>query len=492
MAVQREDLVTAYDAARLDARYWISIALCISTSVFDYFDYYIVGFLVAVLAPQWHLTFGQTSMILLSAGVGAILGSLAWGALADRFGRKNLLVAGVALCAVSAGSVSLIPDGAWVAFASLRFFVGFGVGAAASVAVPLIVEYTPTRHRTVITSATVIPVSLGILAASLTAATMLQQIGWRGLAALGFIPLVPAALIALMMPESVRWLVSRGRDADARRIVARALKVSPDALPPPRTFAASAQPPSAGFTELLEQPRLVWLTLIVWFGASTANYGVFLWGPTIVALLMGVSPVEAAHLFVIVSLTGMLGRAIFSFLPQWIGRRRCGEIMGYGIALSLGSAGLFFDGTLFGYPAFVVLLIPAALFFDGGFSNIAPYSAELFPVRLSARGVGLAQAANGVGKITGPLCLALIAGASNLITPKATIEAVTPAFLFLAACGLAIGLAFTLLGVETHGRPLALEALDRAILPQPTEHTGTGATRLGGEAAALPVRPNPS
>jgi putative MFS transporter len=51
----------------------------------------------------------------------------------------------------------------------------------------------------------------------------------------------------------------------------------------------------------------------------------------------------------------------------------------------------------------------------------------------------------------------LIAGTSNLITPKATIEAVTPAFLFLAACGLAIGLAFTLLGVETHGKPLALE-----------------------------------
>ena len=202
MADVKEDLVTSYDGAQLDARYWISIALGISTSVFDYFDYYVVGFLVAVLAPQWQLTFGQTSLILLSAGVGAILGSLAWGALADRFGRKALLVAGVTLCALSAGSVSLIPDGAWITFATLRFFVGFGVGAAASVAVPLIVEYTPTRYRTVITSATVIPVSLGVLAASLSAATLLHQIGWRGLAALGFVPLVPALLIALIMPES--------------------------------------------------------------------------------------------------------------------------------------------------------------------------------------------------------------------------------------------------------------------------------------------------
>jgi MFS transporter, putative metabolite:H+ symporter len=485
MAEVREDLVTAYDGARLDARYWISIALGISVSVFDYFDYYVVGFLVAVLAPQWHLTFGQTSLILLSAGVGAIVGSLAWGALADRFGRKALLVAGVTLCALSAGSVSLIPDGAWVIFAVLRFFVGFGVGAAASVAVPLIVEYTPTRHRTLVTSATVIPVSLGILAASLSAATLLHQIGWRGLAALGFVPLVPALLIALIMPESVRWLVSRGRDADARRIVARALRVAPDALPRSPTIETVARPQGGGFAELLQEPGRVWLTLIVWFGASTANYGVFLWGPTIVALLMGVSTVEVAHLFVVVSLAGMIGRAIFSGLPLWIGRRRCGEIMGYGIALSLGAAGLFFDRTLFGYPAFVVLLIPAALFFDGGFSNIAPYSAELFPVRLSARGVGLAQAANGVGKIAGPLCLALIAGTSNLITPKATIDAVTPAFLFLAACGLAIGLAFTFLGVETHGRPLALE------MPRPAEGTGTVTVHLR-EGEGVAARPTPS
>ncbi|VIO72729.1 4-hydroxybenzoate transporter PcaK [Bradyrhizobium ivorense] len=487
MAESGEDLVTAYDSAPLDARYWTSIALGISTSIFDYFDYYVVGFLVAVLAPQWQLTFGQTSLILLSAGVGAILGSLAWGALADRFGRKVLLVAGVALCALSSGSVALIPDGAWVMFAVLRFFVGFGVGAAASVAVPLIVEYTPTRHRTLVTSATVIPVSLGILAASLSAATLLHQIGWRGLAALGFLPLLPALLIAFIMPESVRWLVSRGRDAEARRIVARALRVAPDALPPSPAIATTAQPQGAGFVELLQEPRRIWLTLIVWFGASTANYGVFLWGPTIVALLMGVSAVEVAHLFVIVSLTGMIGRAIFSVLAHRIGRRRCGEIMGYGIAISLGAAGLLFDQTLFGYPAFMVLLVPAALFFDGGFSNIAPYSAEIFPVRLSARGVGLAQAANGVGKIAGPLCLALIAGTSNLITPRATIDAVTPAFLFLAACGLVIGLAFTLLGVETHGRPLALE------VRQPGESAGTAASPLGHVAEdGVAARPTPS
>src|SRR5215813_2387969 len=146
MTAQEDDLVTLYDKAPLNARYWISMALAVMTSIFDFFDFFIVGF----LAPLWQLTFGQTSIMLLSAGVGAIVGALAWGALSDRWGRKTLLVAGVVLCAVGAGSVSLIPDGAWMLFAALRFVVGFGIGAAAAVAVPLIVEYTPTRHRTIL------------------------------------------------------------------------------------------------------------------------------------------------------------------------------------------------------------------------------------------------------------------------------------------------------------------------------------------------------
>ena len=94
MTAQEDDLVALYDKAPLNARYWISMALAVMTSIFDFFDFFIVGFLVAVLAPQWQLTFGQTSIMLLSAGVGAIVGALAWGALSDRWGRKTLLVAG--------------------------------------------------------------------------------------------------------------------------------------------------------------------------------------------------------------------------------------------------------------------------------------------------------------------------------------------------------------------------------------------------------------
>ena len=126
------------------------------------------------------------------------------------------------------------------------------------------------------------------------------------------------------------------------------------------------------------------------------------------------------------------------------------------IAVSLGLAAFFHNDFVGSVPLFLIFLIVGALFFDGGFSNLAPYPAEIFPVQLSGRAVGLAQFANGLGKIVGPLCLAVIAGADNLVHPQATASAVAPAFFFLAGAGLMIGLAFTFLGVEPHGRPVSL------------------------------------
>jgi putative MFS transporter len=94
---------------------------------------------------------------------------------------------------------------------------------------------------------------------------------------------------------------------------------------------------------------------------------------------------------------------------------------------------------------------------QGGFCNLAPYTVEVFGVRLGARAAGLNQASNGFGKIMGPLSLAIIAGTGNLLTPHATEAAILPAFLFLACWAIGIFLAFTLLGPETHGKPLAID-----------------------------------
>jgi putative MFS transporter len=313
----------------------------------------------------------------------------------------------------------------------------------------------------------VVPVAFGVLSASITASYLLPLVGWRGLAAVGFLPIILAILTAFVMPESPRWLISKGRVREAQTSIRKLYQVGDQPFALPALPAAS----SARFADLFAEQRRFWLTVLIWFGASTANYGVFLWGPTIVALLLGVAPQDAAKMFIYVSLAGVLGRTGFAFLAHRVGRKPCGQLMGYGIAISLGLAAFFHNDFVGSVPLFLVFLVVGALFFDGGFSNLGPYPAEIFPVQLSGRAVGLAQFANGVGKIVGPLCLALIAGADNLVHPQATASAVMPAFVFLAGAGLLVGLAFTFLGVEPHGRPVALFGGNRAGSATPEQMT---------------------
>lgn len=448
-----EELLAAYDKAPLNSRYWRTYSVLTIGIALDYFDFMIVGFLIAVVGPQWHLTYGQSSVILLIGGVGGIVGALVGGSLGDRWGRKAILVAGSFLCAAAAGSIALIPSGAWVLFAALRFIVGTALGATVTPFNTLLVECTPTRYRTILSSLGVVFPTVGSLIASLSSAALLGVLGWRGVAALGVAPAVIGVLAIFVVPESVRWLVARGQFIEARRQVAKLRGVPAEELPLPTV--APAAPPRMRLADLYARPALFWLTLIAWTATSTASYALVLWGPTIFAMLLRIPVKQAATYMIYLTLFGICGKIGFSFLANLVGRRKCGMLHGCGVAVTLGAAAYFHSAVLAGFPVFVLLVIFSYLFVDGGVVNVAPYSIEAYGVKLGSRAAGLGQAANSIGRIVGPLCLAVIAGTGNLLTPEATEAAVMPTFLFLAGCGVAIALVFTFLAPETHGAPIS-------------------------------------
>jgi MFS transporter, putative metabolite:H+ symporter len=358
-----------------------------------------------------------------------------------------VLLISTTICGFGAGAVAFLPEGAWLGFAALRFLVGCGLAGAATTQTVLLVEHTPASYRTRLTGFPFIAASVGSLIASISAATLLHAFGWRGVAALGFAPLLVTLFATLFVPESGQWLISKGRFSEARNVFALLLGVDADDLPTMTTATSvtNAPAPNGRISELLLFPGRTLLVIVTWAALSTAGYGVYLWGPTIVALLLKISPAEAARYFIVVALAGIAGRLLLSLLPRWMTRRRVCALFGFGIALSLGVAGLGAQHTVAGFPFFVAMVAVGALFFDGGWCVIGPYSAEIFPTRLAARAIGVGQAANGIGKILGPLCLAVIAGTGNVITPRATTDAVLPAFLFLAGCGLLIGILFAVL-----------------------------------------------
>jgi putative MFS transporter len=217
-----------------------------------------------------------------------------------------------------------------------------------------------------------------------------------------------------------------------------------------------ATPPRASLAELYSSPRLFWQTILVWGGSTTAAFGYLLWGPMVVALALDMPVAQAAKYFVYVSAAAMVGRVLVALIVQRVGRRPVGIVFGFAAAVAIGSAGYLHSPLLVGFPLFVVLIAASAFLVEGGMGSIAPYTIEQYGVRLGSRVSGLGHAAAGVGKITGPLALALIAGTGNLVRPQSTPAAVFPALLLLAFSMLAVAFAFIFLAAETLGRAMAL------------------------------------
>ena len=198
-------------------------------------------------------------------------------------------------------------------------------------------------------------------------------------------------------------------------------------------------------------------------GAQTGVYGLTLWVPTLFVLLMKVTPAQASALIIPMTIAGLIGRLSFARLSDLIGRRACGGLLGFGAAGLILAAGLayqqFVDLPWLGHTSVLWLLLIAAYFFaDGGFAVVGPYAAEVWPASLRTSGMGSAYGFGGLGKIIGPLGLALIVGSANVIKPDVSLDAVVPAFAYLAAWFAMAGVVYLFFGIETRGR--SLEELD--------------------------------
>ena len=450
-------MLQALEDAPVNRRYLILMASVMIGAVLDLFDFFLIAFVVPILNDEWDLTFGQAAVMLLSAGFGAIAGSILWGRFGDRYGRRRPLIAGLTLFSLGTGVMALAPDGGWWFIAIFRFLVGAGVAGVAVVAVPMVLEFTPTRLRTKVTGfVTTAMVPIGVLAAAVSAAALDPH--WRPLFALGLLPLVSVAFTLLYAPESPRWLLDQGRADEARRVIAWLLERPVEEIPP--GGLVERPDPGSGFGGLFKYRSSVIVTVLAWLGASAAVSGMFLWGPTFLEQVLEIGSDEAAALFVVVILGSFAGRLFFSFFPQRSGRRTCGLLMGFGAPPLLALTAFSGQSEVAGASLFVIALAFAAFFVDGGFANLAPYTSEVYPTSMRTQGMGLAWTASGIGRILGPAGVALIAGTGDLVDPDATLAALKPAFLYLAGLSLLIGLGFLLVRLEPHGSDLETLSAD--------------------------------
>jgi len=432
------------------------VVAAILGDMLEFFDYFLIGFVLSFIMVPWGLSYGESAVILLSSGVGAIVGGVFWGRLADRIGRRPVFISTILCFSLSTGVMYFTPEGGWLFLSFFRFLTGFGVGGLYSVDLPLVQEFVPTRYRGTISGIVTSFIPLGVLSGSLIAGYLTPVIGWRGLFLVGLLPATLTLLIRAWVPESPHWLMMKGRKREAAAALQWVLGKRRGFHAPDRSVDRTPEPAppqsdEAGLKDLLLHPRSLIVSWSINLGIQTAVYGLTLWAPSLLALVLAVSPDVGARYYVVVALAGFAGRLFFSFGSDRFGRRPSGVALGVlgGIVLiAAGWNAQSFVGTV---SIFWLGLIFANFFLDGGYAVVGPYSTEVWPKGLRATGMGSAYGFGGFGKILGPIVLAVFAGAENVVSPQATIDAVKPAFMFLGGLGIAAGLAFWF-GVETRGK----------------------------------------
>jgi MFS transporter, putative metabolite:H+ symporter len=428
----------------------------------DFFDFLLIGFVLAFFVRDWHLTYGQSALILFSSSVAAVPGAIFFGWLGDKIGRRKVFLITILTFSFATGAMALTPEHGWIYLTVMRFIVGIGVVGVAAVDMPLLQEFVPAAKRGWISGLSIALVPGGGLLAATFATYLGGVVGWRGLFALGLLPALLAFLIRVWVPESPRWLIGRGRIEEARRSLAWALDLAPEgivlpmALPPPR---------QGSWLELFRYPRSIAAGALVGL-SQTGAVGLGLWMVTLLVMVLRITPVEASFLVIWISLTQIVGRGFGSWIIDRIGRRPAGALCCLLAAIATSLAGYLHAIYLGAVPMFFVLLLLQGFFGNGNSAISYPYMAEMWPGALRASGFGLVYGISNLGKFIGPAGLALIIGASNYVSPKATLAGIVPGFNYFAIWYLLAVVAYLLIGFETRGR--TLEELDAALTrPKP-------------------------
>jgi AAHS family 4-hydroxybenzoate transporter-like MFS transporter len=294
------------DAARVSPLQKRLLLLCFLVIAIDGFDTSIIGFIAPAVRAEWGLAVARLGPLFASGLFGLMLGAFAVGPLADRHGRKTMLMVSMivfgAACLASSTSAGL------TTLIALRFLTGLGLGGALPMTITLASEFCPAARRSSLVTLMFCGFTLGSAMAGFIAARVLPDFGWRVLLVGGGVaPLALAPVMGALLPESVRFLVLKGHAQD--RIAAVLRRISPAADVSGATFVDTAMSKASPVAQLFSG-GLVKGTLLLWLSFFMSLLVVYLmtnWMPTLLQQASGASIADAAVIGAMYQVGGTLG-----------------------------------------------------------------------------------------------------------------------------------------------------------------------------------------
>jgi MFS transporter, AAHS family, 4-hydroxybenzoate transporter len=375
------------------------VLVCAAIAFMDGYDVQAMGYVAPALAASLQIARAALGPLISSGIVGMAVGALTFGPLADRFGRKPVLLT----CTLIFGVMSLITATATsiqMIFV-YRLLTGFGLGGALPNTIALTAEYTPKKYRATAITGMFCGFSIGAAVGGFVAAGLISRFGWQSVFVVGgIVPIVIAIVSALYLPESIRFLIIKG--GRQHRVAAYLSKIAPGEYRGDPILAGDEEHASQGFSvkELFREGRAT-VTLLLWvcfFMNLLVLFFMNNWMPTV----MNDAGIKIETAILITTLFQLAGTAGAIVLGRIFDRGHSFKVLALAYlgaaaaVLLVGEAGSSLAGLVFtvSLAGFCVV---------GGQTGSNALAAAFYPTAIRSTGTGWCLGIGRIGSIIGPI-----------------------------------------------------------------------------------------
>ncbi|MBR0687783.1 MFS transporter [Bradyrhizobium manausense] len=433
-AAQQRDFieVSGFIDAQPVGRFQIRILLlCAAVLFIDGFDTQAIGYVAPEIAREWKLGRGALGPVFSAGLFGLMIGALIFGPVADRLGRRRIILLSTAVFGLGTLATILVQDLYWLM--GVRFLTGLGLGGAMPNAVALTSEFSPHRRRATMVMAMFCGFSVGAAVGGLIAAALIPMFGWRSIFLIGgIVPLLYVPVLIGLLPESIRFLALNGRDNAAAGSLLRRVAVTASFTPDTRIVVNEIKLAGIPIVHLFEKGRAA-TTLLFWIVFFMSLLDLYLlsnWLPTVLNDL-GASISMAAAIGSMLQVGGVVGTfTLGNFIDRFSFRALALTYLCGSVAI----AAIGFSGHSIALATMTIFC--AGFCIVGGQIASNALTATYYPTAMRSTGVGWALGIGRVGSIVGPLVGGIML--SNQVGAEALfLSAAVPA---LCACSAALAL----------------------------------------------------
>lgn len=407
--------------------------------MFDALDTGIIAFILTTLVKDWALTPAESGWIVSIGFIGMAIGAVCSGGLADRFGRKTMFATTLLIYSLATAACAFAPNLTWLLV--FRFIVGVGLGGQLPVAVTLVSEYIPSHVRGRFIVLLESFWGLGWLVAALVSYFVIPKFGWQIAFLMGGLPALYVYVIIKKIPESIPYLINRGRIDEAHELVQEIERQAGVPVIQHLVVRPVAEKQRVSFKQLwsgvfARRSLMLWL---IWFGIVFSYYGIFTWLPSLL-VKQGYTVVQSFEYVLIMILAQLPGYVCAAWLIERLGRKA--TLASFITACAI-SAYLFGQAdSMFSVMVWGCLM---SFFNLGAWGVLYTYTPEQYPANIRAFGAGWASAIGRIGGIAAPIVV------THMMVGHDGFHQV---FMMFTLVLLAVALVIVVLGEETQGKTL--------------------------------------